>query len=139
MVRLARPGGVVALQEPDASVWLCSPPHPAFEALRAALVAMFGRVGKDFTIGQRAHRLLRDAGLRDVRVRPTARATHPGDYYHTFILSLCRLLREPLLATGTLTASELDHGVAEVREHLLRPDTITCQPLLWQAWGVKVR
>jgi ubiquinone/menaquinone biosynthesis C-methylase UbiE len=137
MVRLARPGGVVALQEPDASVWVCSPPHPAFEALRAALVAMFSRVGKDFTIGQRAHRLLNDAGLRDVRVRPTVRATHPGDYYHTFILALCRLLREPLLATGTLTAGELDRGVAEVREHLLQPGTITCQPLLWQAWGVK--
>ena len=137
MVRLARPGGVVALQEPDASVWSCSPPHPAFEALRAALVAMFSRVGKDFTIGQRAHRLLRDAGLRDVRLRPTAPATHSGDCYHTFLLALCRLLREPLLATGTLTGGELDRGVAEVREHLLRPDTITCQPLFWQAWGVK--
>jgi ubiquinone/menaquinone biosynthesis C-methylase UbiE len=137
MVRLARPGGVVALQEPDASVWLCSPPHPAFEALRAALVATFARVGKDFTIGQRAHRLLQEAGLRDVHVRPTARATRPGDYYQTFILSLCRLLREPVVATGTLTAGELDRGVAEVQEHLLRPDTITCQPLLWQAWGTK--
>jgi SAM-dependent methyltransferase len=137
MVRLARPGGVVAVQEPDASVWICSPAHPGFEALRAALVTMFARVGKDFRIGQRIFQALRAAGLRDVRVRPTARVTHPGDYYHTFLLSLCRLLREPLLATGTLTADELDHGVAEVAEHLMRPDTITCQPLLWQAWGVK--
>jgi SAM-dependent methyltransferase len=139
MVRLARPGGVVALQEPDASVWICSPALESFEALRAELVAMYPRLGKDFRIGQRTFHLLRDAGLRDVRVRPTARVTHPGDYYHTFILTLCRLLREPLLAAGTLSAAALDAHVAAVREHLMQPDTITCQPLLWQAWGVKAR
>jgi ubiquinone/menaquinone biosynthesis C-methylase UbiE len=31
LVLLARPGGVVALQEPDAEYWVCDPPHPAFE------------------------------------------------------------------------------------------------------------
>jgi ubiquinone/menaquinone biosynthesis C-methylase UbiE len=137
MVRLTRPGGTVALQEPDASVWMCSPPHPSFETLRAELVEMFPRAGKDFRIGRRVLHLLRDAGLRDVRVRPTARVTHPGDYYQTFLLALCRLLREPLLAGGTLTAEQLDHHVALARDHLTRPDTITCQPVLWQAWGVK--
>ena len=29
MTRLARPGGVVALQEPDSGAWVCDPPHPA--------------------------------------------------------------------------------------------------------------
>jgi hypothetical protein len=38
--------------------------------------------------------------LRDVEVRATARVTRPGDYYHSFLLTLCGLL--PLLwqATG---------------------------------------
>src|SRR5581483_1893676 len=28
MLRIAKPGGVIALQEPDASAWNCDPPHP---------------------------------------------------------------------------------------------------------------
>jgi ubiquinone/menaquinone biosynthesis C-methylase UbiE len=137
LVRLARPGGVVALQEPDTAGWVCDAPHPAFDRLRSELVAVYQRTGKDFDIGRRTARLLRDAGLRDVEVRATARVTRPGDYYQTFLLTLCSLLREPLLAGGSLTPEELDRDAAELRGHLGRPGTLTCQPLLWQAWGVK--
>jgi ubiquinone/menaquinone biosynthesis C-methylase UbiE len=137
MVRLARPGGVVAMQEPDTAAWVCDPPHPVFDRLRSELVAVYPRTGKDFDMGRRAARLLRDAGLRDVEVRATSRITRLGDYYHTFLLTLCALLREPLLAGHSLTPDRLDCYLAELREHLQRPDTITCQPLLWQAWGVK--
>jgi ubiquinone/menaquinone biosynthesis C-methylase UbiE len=137
MVRLARPGGIVALQEPDPAAWVCDPPHPAFDRLRSELIAIYPRIGKDFEIGRRTARLLRDAGLRKVQVRATARVTHAGEYYHTFLLSLCALLRAQLLCGGTITAEELDREIGRLREHLERPDTITCQPLLWQAWGHK--
>jgi SAM-dependent methyltransferase len=126
MVRLARPGGTVALQEPDAAAWLCDPPHSAFERLKAELLTVYERMGRDFHIGRRAGRLLRDAGLHDVEVRATARVTRPGDYYHSFLLTLCGLL-------GVSAAED----TAALREHLGRPDTITCQPLLWQATGVR--
>ncbi|MBM3487670.1 MAG: methyltransferase domain-containing protein [Alphaproteobacteria bacterium] len=33
-MRLARPGGVVALQDPDMASLVCHPPHPAWDALR---------------------------------------------------------------------------------------------------------
>jgi ubiquinone/menaquinone biosynthesis C-methylase UbiE len=137
LIRIARPGGVVALQEPDAASWICDPPHPAFERLRDRLIAMYKRIGKDFEIGRRAARLLRDAGARDVQARATARVTRPGDYYHTFLLTLAALLREPLLTGGALTAAQLDDEIASVRAHLAHRDTLTCQPLLWQAWGVR--
>jgi ubiquinone/menaquinone biosynthesis C-methylase UbiE len=107
MVRLARPGGVVVLQEPDAAAWLCDPPHPAFDRLRERLLAVYDRLGRDFHTGRRAARLLRDAGLRDIEVRATARVTAPGDYYQTFLLTLWRLLGE---------GEEED--VAVLREHL---------------------
>lgn len=137
LARLARPGGTVALQEPDPASWLCDPPHPAFDRLRDRLIATYPRTGKDFGLGRRTARLLRQAGLRDVQVRATARVTHPGDYYHTFLLALCRLLRQPLLADGESTADQLDRDSATLREHLSHPHSLTCQPLLWQAWGVK--
>jgi ubiquinone/menaquinone biosynthesis C-methylase UbiE len=136
MVRLARPGGVVAVQEPDPAGWVCDPPHPAFDRLRDRVIAVYPRVGKDFELGRRAARLLRDAGLSDVQVRASTQITHPGDFFHTFLLTLAGLLREPLLAAG-LSAAELEDDVAALADHLQDPHTITCRPLLWQAWGTK--
>jgi SAM-dependent methyltransferase len=137
LVRLARPGGIVALQEPDPACWVCDPPHPAFDRLRDALIAAYPRSGKDFCLGRRTARLLRDAGLRDVGVRASAMVTRPGDYYHTFLLTLTGLLRAPLVLAGGVDPDRLDADRAAVREHLGDPDSLTCRPLLWQAWGTR--
>ena len=135
MVRIARPGGVVAVQEPDATAWICDPPHPAFETLRTAILNAYRRTGKDFNIGRRIARMLRDAGVDDIRVRATARVTHVGDYYQTFLLTIAGLVREVIVAAGELTADELDSYTATLRAHLEMPGTLTLQPLMWQAWG----
>lgn len=137
MARLARGGGTVALQEPDAASWVCDPPHPAWPILREAVLAAYRRTGKDFNMGRRIGRLLRDAGLEDVQVRATARLTRPGDYYQTFLLTIASLVREGILAQGELTEDELTSYVAGLRAHLEAPGTLTCQPLMWQAWGRK--
>lgn len=135
MIRITRPGGVVALQEPDSSAWVCDPPHPAWESLRAELVDAYARNGKNFDMGRRIARLLRAAGLADVQVRATARVTKAGDYYQTFLLAMTGLVREQIIAGGRLTAAEFDAAAASLRAHLAQPDTLTCQPTMWQAWG----
>ena len=38
-MRLAHPGGIVALQEPDGGTLACYPPHPAWDRLRSVLLA----------------------------------------------------------------------------------------------------
>jgi ubiquinone/menaquinone biosynthesis C-methylase UbiE len=136
MVRIARPGGVVALQEPDAAAWGCDPPHPAFEILRTEIVDAYRRTGKDFNIGRRIARLLRDAGLNDVRIRATARVTQRGEYYQTFLLTIAGLVREEIVGGGGLAADEFDSHAAALRAHLESPGTLTVQPLMWQAWGL---
>jgi SAM-dependent methyltransferase len=135
MVRIARPGAVVAVQEPDASGWTCDPPHPAWDILRAAILGAYRRGGKDFNIGRRTARMLRDASLEDVRVRATARVTHPGEYYHTFLLTIAGLVRDGIVSGGELTADELESYTDALRSHLDTPGAQTCQPLMWQAWG----
>jgi SAM-dependent methyltransferase len=135
MVRIARPLGVVAVQEPDASAWSCDPPHPAFEILRTAILNAYRRTGRDFNIGRRIARMLRDAGLDDVRVRATARVTHPGEYYQTFLLTISGLVGDVIVSSGELTADELDSYSTALRVHLESPSTLTLQPLMWQAWG----
>jgi hypothetical protein len=83
--------------------------------------------------------MLRDAGLEDVRVRATARVTHAGDFYHTFMLMMTALVREVILDASKLMADEFDSYAAALRAHLNLPGTLTCQPLMWQAWGLKAR
>jgi SAM-dependent methyltransferase len=135
MLRIARPQGVVAVQEPDAAAWACDPPHPAWDILRTSILNAYRRTGKDFSIGRRIARMLHDVGLEDVRVRPTARVTHKGEYYQTFLLTISDLVRDVTNASGELTADEFECYAAALRAHLDAPDTITCQPLMWQAWG----
>lgn len=135
MVRIARPGGVVAVQEPDAAAWTCDPPHPAWDILRTSIVNAYRRTGKDFNIGRRIARMLRDVGVEDVRVRPTARVTHAGEYYQTFLLTISGLVRDVTIAAGELTSDEFECYATTLRAHLDAPNTITCQPLMWQAWG----
>jgi hypothetical protein len=115
---------------------VCDRPRPAFDRIRDALIAADPRRAR--TPPRPAdRRMLRDAGLRDVQVRTRSRLTHPGEYYHGFLLTLAGLLREPLLAGGGATAWRLDAECSALRAHLDRPHTITCMPLLWQAWGTK--
>jgi len=135
MVRLSRPGGVVAVQEPDAAGWSCDPPHPAFDILRTAILNAYRRTGKDFNIGRRIARMLREAGLDAVQVRATARVTQVGDYYQTFLLTIAGLVRDVIIETGQLTGDELDSYAAALRAHLESAGTLTIQPVIWQAWG----
>jgi ubiquinone/menaquinone biosynthesis C-methylase UbiE len=135
MMRIAKPGGVVAVQEPDASAWSCDPPHPAFDILRGAILSAYRRTGKDFSIGRRIARMLKEEGLDDVHVRPTARVTHAGEYYQTFLLTVAGLVRDVVVQAGELTVDEFESYTAALRAHLEAPGTITCQPVMWQAWG----
>jgi len=137
MARIARPGGVVALEEPDSAGWVCDPPHPAWDQLLAELLAAYRRNGKTFNMGRRTARALRDAGLADVQVRVKARVTQTGEYYQAFLLTLTSLVRDQIITGGRLTAADFDAQAASLRAHLERPGTLTCQPTLWQAWGIK--
>ena len=137
MVRIARPGGVIALQEPDFSSSVCDPPHPAWDPLLAELLAAYRRNGKNFNSGRRIARDLRDAGLTGVQVRVTARLTQPGEYYQTFLLTLTGLMRDQIITGGRLTAADFDAQAESLRAHLAQPGTLTCQPTMWQAWGTK--
>ena len=80
-MRLARPGGVVAMQEPDMATLICYPPHPAWDRLRAALVGAFASVGADINLARRLYPLARHAGLcgRAVPAVPDRRALGRSD------------------------------------------------------------
>src|SRR4051812_31768859 len=97
-IRLAKPGGVVAMQEPDMAALNCHPPHPAWDRLRAMLVGAFASAGADISLGQRLYALARHAGLSDVQYRPFLvgiRSIDPmTDYLPSTVESLRRTIVE---------------------------------------------
>lgn len=135
MIRLTRPGGVVAFQEPDIATLNCYPAHPAWDRLREVLAAVFPRVGGPVRLAQEIYRKLRGAGLEDVHYRPFLvgfRASHPMVDY---VPSTVESIRTRLLEKGVIGAAELDATLAACRAHLADPGTVSTYHMMVQAWG----
>ena len=137
MVRLARPGGWVASQEPDAEVALCYPALPAWDRMREIFRAGFSRSGADARIGRRLTEAYRQAGLGEIEVTVHAPAYPAGHSRRTVIPDLVRSLRPMILELGLYDERELAELDRAVREHLADPRTLVMPHLLVVAWGRK--
>ncbi len=137
MVRLARPGGWVASQEPDVEHALCYPPLPAWDRLWEIFRAAATRAGADLNIGRRLAEMYRQAGLLDIQVQVHASAYPVGHSRRTVIPDLVRSLRPVIAERGVASDAELDRVDLAVRRHLARPDTLMMPHLLVAAWGRK--
>jgi SAM-dependent methyltransferase len=137
MVALARPGGIVALQDPDQVSWVCDPPNATWDRLIDAVEALQRQEGRDVYIGRRLHRLLIDAGLVDVQVQVHALTWRPGHPNHLLLMTVVEHLRDQILESGIYGEDNLDGDLGVLRVHLERPDSLTVQPLICQAWGRK--
>lgn len=135
MVRLARPGGVVALHEADSATQRCDPPLPAQERLLALLDTYARMNGIDRSIGLRVPRMLREAGLLDVRVNPLIHA-YPLEHGRRLLLvDFVENARERLLEKSLIGADELDELTADMKRHLADPATLVLSSVFLQAWG----
>ena len=97
MVRLTRPGGWVASQEPDTENAFCYPPLPAWDRLREIFRASFGRSGADLLVGRRLPELYRQAGLEEIEVVVHAPVYPAAHSRRTILPDLVRSLRPMIL------------------------------------------
>lgn len=134
MLRLVRPGGVVAAQEVDLSGFGCFPPNPSYDRLLAAATAVW-QDGRDPFIGRRVPGLLLEAGATDVHADCFTLLQRAGDPNHRLVPFFAQLLREPILAADLLAADELDELCADAERHLSQPDVITLWGPVYQVWG----
>jgi SAM-dependent methyltransferase len=134
-IRLARPGGFVALQEPDMSTLNCYPPHPAWERLKGALIGAFASAGADINLAQRLFGLARSAGLTDVQYCPFLLGVRSGDPWIDYLPATVESLRGTIIKEGLLTPAELDNAIADSRTRLVRPDTVFTSFTVAQVWG----
>jgi SAM-dependent methyltransferase len=137
MVALVRPGGVVAVQDIDQVPWMCEPPHPAWDALVAAILWVWRANGFDPLIGHRLPSLLRGGGIVDIHVEVHARADPPGAYHRKHLLAIVAAVRHQIVERGLFTEHELAALTGALERHLDDPHTLVTRPILFQAWGHK--
>lgn len=136
-VRLARPGGVVAMQEPDAETLHCYPPHPAYERLKAALLGAFTGTGAALSNSAHLFALQRQIGLDDVNFRPFLLGFCSTDAMADYLPSTVESVRGTVIRLGLLSDEEFQRLLQECRNHLRRPDTISTLYTVMQVWGRK--
>ena len=133
--RLARPGGIVALQEPDGSTLNCCPPHPAWERLKSAFLAAFKGVGADIELARRLYHTVWQAGLVDVQYRTALLGVRSTDPMVDYLPSTVESIRGTILKLGLLSDGDLDATLAECRRHLAQPGTSFTMYTVAQVWG----
>lgn len=136
-LRLARPGGAVAFEEPDTDTLGCNPSHPAWDRLKAALQDGFAAVGADTRLGKRLYRLFREAGLEDVRYRPFLVGITSGEPMADYLPATIESIRPTLIGRGIIGEAELEAALAACRRHLGDPATVSTSFLTAQVWGRK--
>jgi len=137
MVRLARPGGMVASHEADYLPHFCDPPLRAWDRLLEIFKIYSAANGIDLFIGRRTHRLFREAGLVNIEVNPLIHVYPHGHNRRTIFLHFLQNVRDQILDQGLITESEFSELTAELKQHLDRPDTLVVSHLFFQVWGRK--
>lgn len=137
MVRLARPGGTIAVSSWDRASFLVYPAHASFDALDRAYRDAIRATNGDGTVGRTLPALLRQQGLLDVRVEVHCRAVDIGERRRTHRLGVLESAKARILAGGHLTDAEFVRHKDELATHLADPSTLVIDQLLVQAWGKK--
>lgn len=136
MLRLTKPDGMVAVEEPDQSSWNFFPPILEWPRLKEILEAGFALRG-DINIGRRTFGMLRELGLQDVRVRAAVLALQDEHPYMRLPMMAAKALREHLLNNGITTAPELNDLLDQVESAVNAPDTFQITFTTTQVWGQK--
>jgi SAM-dependent methyltransferase len=136
-LRLARPGGFVALQEPDVSTFACYPPHPAWDRLLAVMLEVFAGVGADVFLAQRLFAMMRAIGLIEVQYRPVVLGIRSTDPMVDHLPATVESLRGTLLGRELISEADFAVALEQCRKHLRDPDTVTRSFMVAQVWGRK--
>jgi SAM-dependent methyltransferase len=134
--RVCRPGGLVAVQEPDFATLGTWPPSRAYQMIQEAAPALL-----DPEMGRKTWGLFREAGLTgpDGADTPAVRAVVPVETDETALRKCFTLSVEAiggaLLDQGELTPDEHEALVEETREIEQDPDRLTAAYTVYSVWG----
>jgi ubiquinone/menaquinone biosynthesis C-methylase UbiE len=134
-IRLAKPGGFVAMQEPDMATLNCYPPHASWDRLKAALQGAFTTAGTDICLARRLYELARRSGLAGVQYRPFLVGVRAQDSFIDYLPSTVESLRRTIIDKGLMAQDDLASALAGCRAHLRDPDVVFTSYTVAQVWG----
>ncbi len=137
MAALVRPGGTLASHEADYAPHMCDPPVDAWDRILGLLKEYSRLNGIDLFVGRKVHRMLREAGMRDVETHPIVHVYKPGHDRRTILWDFAANLREDLVARGLIGRTELERLMSELKAHLDDPDVLVVSHLYFQVFGRK--
>jgi SAM-dependent methyltransferase len=135
MISLARPGGVIAVENWDRASYACYPEHPSWRVLNDAFADAIRPTNGEGTTGRTLPWLLRQAGATDIDAKVHVRLLKVGDLRRTHRLGLLDVTKAKILATGRLSEAEFDAHRRTYEEILADPDVLIIGQTLVQAWG----
>jgi serine phosphatase RsbU (regulator of sigma subunit)/predicted O-methyltransferase YrrM len=140
MIRAARPGGRVILEDDDHDVLRLSPAVPGFEQLWRGYVDMYGALGCDPYVGRRLVTLLRDAGAvstrNDWKFFGGCHGTPMFDELVANFIGIIDGARDTLLSVTDLDDNALDKGFQSFLDWSKRPDASMWYGTFW-AEGIR--
>jgi SAM-dependent methyltransferase len=131
-IRLARPGGTIVLEDPDAGSWHFNPQAPALEKLIELIKESFQMSGGDWGAGRKHLHLLGEFGIEG-HVRAEVVALPPGHPYLRLPLQFATALEERLLSL--VSVDELEQLRAQGEAELQEPGRWGTTFTLLQCWG----
>jgi ubiquinone/menaquinone biosynthesis C-methylase UbiE len=137
MLRLVKPGGVVAVEEPEPGSWHFYPRSVAFETLKEVMDAFLTMTGGDPSAGQKVFQMLRRAGLKGVKARSCVRSVQDAHPYMRMVIQGFTPLRAGVVDALLISERELDRAIADLEERIRDPDTRMTTFTLTQAWGTR--
>jgi ubiquinone/menaquinone biosynthesis C-methylase UbiE len=138
MLRLLRPGGYIAIQEPDGSCWNVAPRNANWSRLKAAIFGAIRAQGGDFDAGLHTFGILRAAGMREVSQRNAVVACHGRDPYKQLPLQFANWLRPQILDGGLMSEDRLEECMEDVITTAADPATVMTSFLVTQVAARKM-
>jgi ubiquinone/menaquinone biosynthesis C-methylase UbiE len=136
MMRAARPGGVIVVEDIDFPGHVCHPVCPAFNRYLELYQAVVRRNGGDPAIGPRLPALLWEAGVEEVGLEVVQPTFREGEGKLVAQITM-EHIREAVVEAGLASHAEVDGIVAELDAFVRNPRTIMSIARVFQVWGRK--
>lgn len=134
MIRAAKPGGIIALEDVDFGGAFCDPPSPDFERYLLWYDRMTRQNGGNPNLGRSLFGLATRVGLADLSfaIDQPSFATGPGKELATTTLDH---IGQALLTKGIATSDEISRTLAGLKDYVADATTILSMPRIFQVWG----
>jgi SAM-dependent methyltransferase len=132
--RHVRPGGLVVLEDIDASGTFAWPPCPALERYQELYASVVRGRGGNPDIGTRLPELLLDAGFDDVDINVVQPASLRGPMKSIHAITM-ENIADALIADGIASRDECNALIRDLHAYGADPRTVTSLPRIVQTWG----